>query len=62
MGCVISPPGTAPFLGDQVAAGLEVESLSELRQVLESGQVDALEILVDQDFSPAQERREFARI
>ena len=59
-GCPFSTLGVAPFLGNQVATGFEVKSLGELRQVVQFGQVDALKILVNQDFGPAQERREFA--
>src|SRR5579883_1290350 len=61
-GCPVSTPGVAPFVGDQVPTGFEVQRLGELGQVVQFGQVDALEILVDQDFGPAQERREIARI
>src|SRR4051794_16575438 len=61
-GCPFSTLGVAPFLGDQVATGFEVQRLGELGQVVQFGQVDALEIFVNQDFGPAQERRELARI
>jgi hypothetical protein len=53
--------GTAPLLGDQVAAGLEVKGSGDLRQVLQSRQMDALEVFVNQDFGPTQQGREFAR-
>jgi hypothetical protein len=49
-----------PFLGNQVATGFEVKSLGKLRQVLQFGQMDALEIFVNQHFGPTQQRREFA--
>jgi len=40
----------------------EFESSGEFRQVVQFGQVDALEILIKQHFGPTQERRQFARI
>jgi hypothetical protein len=59
---VFSRLGIAPFLGDQVSTGLEVKGLGDLRQVVQPGQMDALKILVDQDFSPAQKYRELPRL
>jgi hypothetical protein len=61
-GCRFSTLGSAPFLMNQVSTGLEVKSDDDLRQVAQSGQVDALETLGNQHLGPAQQRREFARI
>jgi hypothetical protein len=52
--------GIAPFLRNQVPTGFEVQSAGKLRQIAQSGQVNALEILVNQHFGAAQQRREFA--
>jgi hypothetical protein len=38
--CPISTLGVGPFLGDQVATGFEVQSLGELGEVVQFGQVD----------------------
>jgi hypothetical protein len=59
---LFSTIGIAPFLGDEISTGLEVKSLGDLRQVVQSGQMDALKIFVNQDFGPAQKRREITRI
>jgi hypothetical protein len=43
----LSAPGIAPILGNQLSTGFEVKSFGELRQVVQSRQVDALKVFVN---------------